>query len=187
MQEGVCPVWVGYLLASPIRRFFQNPQKILAPFVGKGMTVLDVGCAMGFFSLPSAEMVGSSGRVVCVDVQEKMIRSLEMRAVRAGLSNRIEARVCFSGSLGLHDLTGTVDFALASAVVHEMIDPAPLFSEICESLKPGGKFLVMEPKMHVSEKDFETSVALAEKNGFRAVDRPKAFGSRTVLFEKKTG
>jgi len=39
----VCPVWVGYLLASPLRKLLQNPDKILAPYVKPGMTVLDVG------------------------------------------------------------------------------------------------------------------------------------------------
>lgn len=185
MQEGLCPVWAGYLLVSPIRRLFQNPEKILTPFVGEGMTVLDVGCAMGFFSLPSARIVGSSGRVICVDVQEKMVRSLEVRAKKTGLGDKIEARVCLMDSLGLQDLMGIVDFALASAVVHEMVDPASLFFEICRSLKPAGRFLVMEPKMHVSEKDFESSVTLAERNGFRVVGRPKVFANRAVLLEKR--
>jgi len=59
MAEKVCPVWVGYLLASPIRKLFQNPPKILSPYVENGMKVLDIGCVMGFFSLPLARMVGS--------------------------------------------------------------------------------------------------------------------------------
>ena len=102
MAERVCPVWVGYLLASPVRKLFQNPKKILAPYVEDGMKVLDVGCAMGFFSLPLARMIGSNGKVICVDVQEKMIKSLEKRAQKAGLANRIETRVCRHNS-AVHD------------------------------------------------------------------------------------
>ncbi|MBU1207873.1 MAG: hypothetical protein KKH04_13245 [Proteobacteria bacterium] len=52
MAEHVCPVWVGYLLASPLRKLFQNPKKILEPYVQKDMKVLDVGPGMGFFTLP---------------------------------------------------------------------------------------------------------------------------------------
>ena len=37
--------------------------------------MIDAGCAMGFYSLPMARMVGSGGRVICVDLQEKMVRS----------------------------------------------------------------------------------------------------------------
>ncbi len=79
MSESVCPVWVGYFLASPVRKLFQNPEKMLAPYVKEGMRVLDIGCAMGFFSLPLAQMIGLNGKVICVDVQEKMIKSLEKR------------------------------------------------------------------------------------------------------------
>jgi len=52
---------------------------MLLPYVKTGMTILDVGCAMGFFSLPMAKMVGSTGRVICVDLQEKMIKTLNKK------------------------------------------------------------------------------------------------------------
>jgi ubiquinone/menaquinone biosynthesis C-methylase UbiE len=181
MAERVCPVWVGYLLASPIRKFFQNPQKILSPYVENGMKVLDVGCAMGFFSLPLARMVGSKGKVICVDVQEKMIRSLEKRAQKAGLSNRIETRTCHHDSLDLDDFKEEIDFALASAVVHEVPDASKFFPEIYETMKPNGKFLVIEPKVHVPEKYFEITVSAAEQKGFKILERPRTGRSHVVL------
>ena len=114
IAEHVCPWWVGYLLACPIRRWFQKPQEIFAPYVTEGMTILDVGCAMGFFSLPLARMVWPQGRVICVDLQERMIKSLNKRAYKAGLSEQIETRVCSKKSLEVDDLTAKVDFALAT-------------------------------------------------------------------------
>jgi len=59
MAERICPVWVGYLLASPVRKLFENPKKILGEYIKEGMTVLDLGSAMGFFSIPAARLVGS--------------------------------------------------------------------------------------------------------------------------------
>ena len=56
MSEKVFPVWVGYLLASPVRKLFQNLQKILSPSVEDGMKVYDIRCAMEFLSLPLARM-----------------------------------------------------------------------------------------------------------------------------------
>jgi ubiquinone/menaquinone biosynthesis C-methylase UbiE len=47
------------------------------------MNVLDVGCGMGFFSLPIARLVGETGRVVCVDLQARMIKCLLRRAKKA--------------------------------------------------------------------------------------------------------
>ena len=146
MAERVCPVWVGYLLACPVRKLFQNPKKILAPYVKDGMKVLDIGCAMGFFSLPLAQMIGSNGTVICVDVQEKMIKSLEKRAQKAGLANRIETRICHHNSLCLDDLKGKIDFVFASAVVHEVPDASSFFSQTYEAIKPTGRFLVVEPR-----------------------------------------
>lgn len=86
MAKHVCPIWVGYLLASPLRRLFQNPLKLLGSYTREGMTVVDIGCAMGFLTLALPELVGQRGRVIAVDVQEKMIETLRRRVVKAGLS-----------------------------------------------------------------------------------------------------
>ena len=184
MAGKVCPVWVGYLLASPVRKLYQNPEKILSPFVEEGMKVLDIGCAMGFFSLPLASMVGTNGKVICVDLQETMIQSLKKRAQKAGLMERIETRLCSRNSLGLKDLTEEIDFVFASAVVHEIPDVPHFFSEIYQTLKPAGRFLVIEPKGHVSEEDFKVTVSVAEKSGFTAIDCPRIGRGRIVLLQK---
>jgi ubiquinone/menaquinone biosynthesis C-methylase UbiE len=148
------------------------------------MTVLDIGCAMGFFALPLARLVGPHGSVVCVDVQEKMITVLDKRARNAGLSDRIETRRCTEQSLGLDDLRERVDFAFASAVVHEVASVPRFFSETHEAIRPGGRFLVIEPKGHVTEKDFEHTVLLASGAGFKPVGMPKMRCSRAALLEK---
>ena len=185
MAEHICPVWVGYLLASPARKLFQNPRKILRPYVSEAMLVMDIGCAMGFYSLPLARMVGPNGKVICVDMQEGMIRSLEKRAQKAGLSSRIKTLICHEDSLGLDDIEEKVDFALASAVVHEVPDAAIFFSEIHKAMKPAGKLLVAEPKGHVSEQDFEKTVSIAKQSGFTVTDTPGIKLSRAVLLERK--
>ena len=163
----------------------QNPKKILSPYVEEGMKVLDIGCAMGFFSLPLAEMVGPNGKVICVDIQEKMIKSLEKRARKAGLSERIETRMCNLNSLCLDDLKEQIDFALASGVVHEVPDASVFFSEIYKVIKPSGRILVTEPSLHVSKKDFEVTVSIAQGNGFTVLGTPQMARSRVVLLGKK--
>jgi len=187
MGHGVCPWWLGYLLASPLRRLLQDPVEIVKPYAEEGMIVLDVGCAMGFFSLPIAELVGEKGRVVCIDLQEKMIKGLIGRAKKAGLIDRIDARVCSQSSLGVSDLAGRIDFALAFALVHEVPDKDILFSEIHRAMKPGGKLLFAEPSGHVSKSDFDKSVSLAQNRRFELIRDLKIRRSHAVLLSALHG
>ena len=76
-------------LASPLRRLMYNPDSILAPHVRKGMTVLEPGPGMGFFTLELARRVGPSGRVVAVDIQPRMLDRLKRRAALAGLASAL--------------------------------------------------------------------------------------------------
>jgi ubiquinone/menaquinone biosynthesis C-methylase UbiE len=184
MSKFVCPHWVGYWLASPLRRLIHNPEKILAPFVKSGMTVLDVGPAMGFFSLPLAGLVGPDGKVICVDVQEKMLLSLQRRALAANLVDRLLLRTCNSASLCLEDFNGSVDFVLVFAVVHEVADVPIFFSEISRALKPEGVCLVAEPKGHVSISDFGVSLAIAGNNGLGKVGSPGITWCHSALLKK---
>lgn len=185
MAERVCPVWLGYLLASPLRKLFHNPHKILGPYVKKDMHVLDIGCAMGFFSLPIARIVGPNGKVTCVDIQKKMLMSLEKRAHKAGLAGRIETRLCYPDSFGLDNLDGRIDFALAFAVVHEVPEAAALFFAIRKTMAPMGRALVAEPKGHVSRKDFDISITLAEQSGLEVVERREVKRCHAVLLARK--
>src|SRR5271157_3888147 len=79
------------------------------------MTVLEPGPGMGYFTLELARLVGSSGRVVAVDVQPKMIDRLKRRSAKAGLLDRVEARTAPAESMGITDLHSSVDFTLAFA------------------------------------------------------------------------
>ena len=184
MAEHVCPVWVGYLLVCPLRKLFERPVKSLSPYIRPGMTVIDVGCAMGFFSIPMAEMVGPDGRVICIDLQEKMVRKLYRRAKKKNLLSRIEARVCSSGHLNVDDLNNVADFVLASAVIHEVADVVSLFAELSKIIKADGKLLVVEPGGHVSKEEFMATVHTAEENGLTLLDKSKTRGRHTALFRK---
>lgn len=181
MGHGVCPWWLGPLLASPLRRLLQDPARILAPHVREGMTVLEPGPGMGFFTLEAARRVGTQGRVVAVDLQQRMLDGLRRRAARAGLLPRIELRLATEASLGVEDLAGKVDLALAFAMVHELPDPGRFFEEVRRALAPGGLLLLAEPTGHVSGADFEATLALAERAGLRRGPGPAVARSLTAL------
>jgi ubiquinone/menaquinone biosynthesis C-methylase UbiE len=172
MSERVCPWWFGYLLVNPIRRWGQNPEKLLAPYVLEGMTILEPGPGMGFFTLPLARMTGPSGRVVAVDIQIRMLDSLRRRALKAGLLPRIETRLAQPNSMGIDDLKGAVDFVLAFFVVHEIPSAEAFFGEAAAALKPGGLLLLVEPAGHVKPEKFQRELEAAHAAGFEVAERP---------------
>jgi tRNA G46 methylase TrmB len=85
----VCPWWLAWTFDNPLRKWFQDPERIFGSLVREGMIVADIGCGMGYFSVAMGRMVGPAGRVLSVDLQEKMLQYLAKRAVRAGVQDRI--------------------------------------------------------------------------------------------------
>ncbi len=184
MSERVCPWWLGYLLASPLRRLLQDPRQVIDPYVREGMTVLEPGPGMGFFTKELARRVGSSGRVIAVDVQPRMIEGLKRRVAKAGLAERVDARVAEKQSLGLDDVAGKVDFTLAFAMVHEMPDSSRFFQQVAKASKPGAHLLLAEPSGHVSTERFERELQEAAEAGFKVVNRLRFRHSQSALLEK---
>ncbi|MFQ5986216.1 MAG: class I SAM-dependent methyltransferase [Thermoplasmata archaeon] len=82
-----------------------------------GMTLADVGCGPGFFSLPAAGLVGKEGRVYAIDVQEPMLWALQDRLLKAGVHNVLPV-------LSWEDLiplsSDSVDVALLVNALHEL-------------------------------------------------------------------
>jgi ubiquinone/menaquinone biosynthesis C-methylase UbiE len=183
-EHSVCPWWIGYVLASPIRKLLQNPAGIIAPYIRDGMTVLEPGPGMGFFTLEIARRVGPSGHVIAVDSQPQMIEGLKRRARKAGVLDRIEARVVPTNSMALDGLEGTVDFTFAFAVVHEMPSAGSFFAEAARAMKHGARLLLAEPAGHVREAEFREELEVAAVSGLKIVDRPSLMRCITALLQR---
>ncbi len=184
MGHRICPWWLGYLLISPLRRWFQDPVEIIEPYIREGMTVLEPGPGMGFFTLGLARLAGTSGRVVAVDVQPRMIAKLKRRLAKAGLLERTDARLASPDSLGLQDLQANVDFVLAMAMVHEMPNSARFFAEVAQAMKPGATLLLAEPAGHVTKAAFDAELQDAAAAGLELKDRPAIRRSHAALLKK---
>ena len=183
-QHKLCPWWVGYLIASPIRKLWQDPAHILKRYIRPGMTVLEPGPGMGFFTLEIAKLVGPSGRVVAVDVQPRMIEGLKRRARKAGLLDRIDTRVVSPTSMELTDSDAIADFVLAFAVVHETPSAASFFSEVARAMKSRADLLVAEPAGHVSQAEFAEQIKAAADNGLVVCGRPSIDRCAAALLRK---
>lgn len=178
----VCPVEISGILDNRIRRWLQNPQKILGHYIKEGMMVLDLGCGPGSFSIDIARMVGKSGRVIAADLQEGMLQKLKGKIQGTELEKRITLHKCEETRIGLLE---KVDFILAFYMVHEVPDQDRFLNEVWSTLKANGQFLMVEPTFRVSKAEFEKTIAKAVNLGFAPVERPKLFLSKAVVLKKE--
>jgi ubiquinone/menaquinone biosynthesis C-methylase UbiE len=180
----VCPWWLAYAFDNPVRRLFHRSEKIFSPYLKPGMTAMDVGCGMGFFSIGMARMVGNSGKVISVDIQQKMLDILRMRALEAGVGHRVQPHCATPDGIGLSHHSGRIDLALTFWMVHETPNIEKFVAEIFSLLIPGGKYLLAEPKGHVSPALFQRITAAAVQAGFKVLNHPHIALSHAVWFQK---
>ncbi len=180
-KDQTCPWWLSFTFDNAFRRLIHDPVKILGKYVHPGDTALDVGCGMGYFTKCLADLVGPDGSVIAADLQEQMLRGVRRRAKRAGLEERIRYHRSQPEAIGVVE---PVNFALAFWMVHEVRHPQAFFREIYYLLKPEGKFLLVEPIIHVTKPAFERTISQAEAVGFRTTVRPNIRTSRAVLLQK---
>ena len=91
-NQSVCP-WQGSpILTMRLRMLAHNPNRMLSPYFKNGMTALEIGCGMGYFTIPMAEMVGSGGKVIAADLQPQMLDGLKRRTEKKECRN-----IYFSG------------------------------------------------------------------------------------------
>jgi cyclopropane fatty-acyl-phospholipid synthase-like methyltransferase len=177
----VCPWWLAYTFDNRLRSMIHRPEKVLSPYVKPGMTVMDAGCGMGFFSIGMARLVGDNGLVISVDIQKEMLEVVERRAAKAGVNQRIRTFLCEPDAIGNHK---NVNFALAFWMVHEVQRPHGFFEQVYSCLGSESMLLLAEPRLHVSEKFFKKLINGAQKAGLKICDEPRICFSRAALFSK---
>jgi ubiquinone/menaquinone biosynthesis C-methylase UbiE len=180
-EKHVCPWWVAYTFDNPIRRLFHNTEKMFGSYVREGMTVADIGCGMGYFSIALAKMVGDKGCVYSIDLQQKMLDRVMSRARKKGVDHIIRAHKCDTDSLNFHH---KANFALTFWMVHEVPEPAQLLQEIYGLLEPGGVYFLAEPGMHVSQSTIDKISGLAVDCGFRKIAEPEIALCKSFVYEK---
>jgi ubiquinone/menaquinone biosynthesis C-methylase UbiE len=180
-DDRVCPWWLIWTFDNPLRRHFQDPEKIVGPFLRPGMTVADIGCGMGYFTIAMARLAGETGTILAVDIQQKMLDMLRKRAVRAGVADRIRPVRAAEDDIAVKH---PVDFVLAFWMVHEVKDIPRFFRQISSILNKGGSVLYVEPRLHVSHRRFQEIIGHARQAGFRVADAPPVRFSRAALLSK---
>lgn len=180
-KNRICPVKCAKILDSTFRKFLQNPRKLLKPFIKDGMTVLDVGCGPGFFSIELAKLVGKSGTVIAADLQGGMLEIVKKKIRHTEFENIISLHKCEENKIGV---VTKADFILVFYMFHEVPEKENFLQELKSILKPDGRIYMTEPRFHVSKIEFLEIINLCKKIGFEVVEEPKIFLSRAVILKK---
>jgi ubiquinone/menaquinone biosynthesis C-methylase UbiE len=109
--------------------------------IPKGASVADIGAGSGYLTVRLAARVGPSGRVFANDVQPQMLNMLARRLSNSKITNV----TLIEGTLDDPKLPpASVDLALMVDVYHELSQPQSMLRHLRESLKPGGRLVLLE-------------------------------------------
>jgi ubiquinone/menaquinone biosynthesis C-methylase UbiE len=165
----VCPTEVVNLFDNRIRNWLIPPENLYGDLVSEGMTAYDLGAGAGVNAIELALLVGPTGKVVAADIQQGMLDKIADRIQRAGLDDRIELHLSEPDCIGLPP--ESADFIIASMMLHEVPNREKWLKQAAELAKPGARFVILEPPVHVTRGHFEETVRLAVKAGLEYVGR----------------
>ena len=164
-------------LNRPERIQEENPEEMLEQLkVQPGMTVCDMGCGDGYYTIELARRVGPTGKVIAVDIQPEMLQELSRRCEQNNLKN-------VDMILGLpHDPKlpeGKLDLILMVDVYHEFSNPIEMLESMRNSLKKDGRIALVEfrgedPQVPIKPEHKMTKKQILkeyEANAFRLVDQ----------------
>ncbi|MFH0848776.1 MAG: methyltransferase domain-containing protein [archaeon] len=135
--------------AEKERRMWQDPEATLSSVhVQRGSTFIDVGCGDGFFAIPAAKIVGKTGKVYCVDIDDTVIHRLRVKAEKIGLKNMILKIGEAEETVFCESCADTVFFGI---VLHDFKDPARVIANAKRMLKPQGRLVNLDWKKESTE------------------------------------
>ena len=106
-----------------------------------GMTVCDMGCGNGYYTLQMAKLIQPKGKVLAVDIQLGMLQLLQERADEQEIAN---IKPILSSVIDPKLPKNKVDLILCVDVYHEFSYPEQMLKSMRESLAPGGVIALAE-------------------------------------------
>jgi|WetSurMetagenome_2_1015567.scaffolds.fasta_scaffold34864_1 ubiquinone/menaquinone biosynthesis C-methylase UbiE len=180
MKTDVCPSSKYPKLESKFRKFIHNPQKIFSKYIKPGGSAIDIGCGPGFFTIELAKLVGEKGTVIGTDIQDEAITIINNKIKNTPLEKVVKAVKSSPESIGV---TEKLDFILNFYVLHEVKNMKKFIEEIKFMMKPESIYMLVEPKGHVNKNEFAEELDIIKNTGFKLIESPKVFFSRTAVFK----
>lgn len=139
------PPIVRHFLDSRLRRWMQPTPKLMERSgISPGMTVLDLGCGSGAFTIPVARAVGEQGKVYAFDIQPAMLRQIERKLSKAENQDIRNIELKQGSAYELPFTDGSLDIVCMVTVLEEIPDRGKALREVSRVLKPGGILAVTE-------------------------------------------
>jgi ubiquinone/menaquinone biosynthesis C-methylase UbiE len=118
------------------RRKIQNPEQILQNIgIREGMSFVDLGCNDGFFTIPAAQIIGNTGRVYGLDINQQAIDSLKNKLQIINYKN-YQLKCAKAEEMAFSD--GIADIVFLGTVLHDFMDPLKVLSNAKKLLKNKG-------------------------------------------------
>ena len=183
--QSPAPHYVGYMLDSGFRRFFQSPGTIIERSgIEPGMTVMELGCGSGAYTTYVARVVGEKGEVYAVDVQSAMLRQLEQKLARAENQDIRNVELKEASAYELPFADDFFDLVYMVTVLMEIPDRGRALREVKRVLKPGGTLAVTE---FFPDPDYpfrSTVIKTGKREGLSLDGSQGNFWNYTVRFKK---
>ena len=132
------PENIGRLIGEERERELPPETFLINHGLKEGMVFADIGCGPGFFSIPAAKIVGSTGTVLAVDLQEEMLEEIKERIA----SQNIFFLKSEENTIPIEDKK--TDLLLLAFVLHEAVDKVTFLKELRRIIKEGGKALIVD-------------------------------------------
>jgi ubiquinone/menaquinone biosynthesis C-methylase UbiE len=166
-------------LDNPERRKIMPPEETLKGLgLRPGDVFVDIGCGIGYFTVPALRIVGPGGKVLGLDTSERMLEVLRSRVSEEELHRLVLIK---SDEYTFHVEPRSATFALAANVLHEVDDREAFIERIGEILVDagGGKLAVIEWEKRESEHgpplehrlERRSVEKLLRQKGFRVIER----------------
>jgi SAM-dependent methyltransferase/quercetin dioxygenase-like cupin family protein len=110
--------------------------------LAEGEVVLDIGSGGGIDTVLAALQVGSTGRVIGLDMLTEMCDRARLAAKEAGVAASCEFREGEMEAIPLAD--ESVDVVISNGVINLSPRKSRAFAEIARVLRPGGRFCVSD-------------------------------------------
>lgn len=177
------PQFLANVIDNPLRRAIQPPiETAIRHGLKKGMKVLEIGPGNGQYTIAAANVLGSEGKIVTIDIEKKMIERVIKRMKQENITN-VQAEVADVYKLPYKD--SYFDLIYMIAVINEIPDQKSALKEFHRVLNKDGLLVFSELLM---DPDYPTATSLIKKahsNGFKLNEKIGNIFYYTLKFNKE--